>query len=188
MSDVLQHYGIRGMKWGVRRFQQKDGSLTSQGRKRYGGEDGPERKKLPAAGKAAVGAAAAAGIVLTAYLVKRHGAKKGGGACRKGRAGKAGRGAASKERLRLLNAGQPASDSRAVSGRRRSAGGKNRCLGHKAGIRGKASSGLRLRGLDEAERRAAQEDVRRSAVVGGEKSGNVSWFQAETRLERFFRQ
>lgn len=76
MSDVLQHYGIRGMKWGVRRFQQKDGSLTSQGRKRYGGEDGPERKKLPAAGKAAVGAAAAAGIVLTAYLVKRHGAKK----------------------------------------------------------------------------------------------------------------
>ena len=54
MSDVLQHYGIRGMKWGVRRFQQKDGSLTSQGRKRYGGEDGPERKKLPAAGKAAV--------------------------------------------------------------------------------------------------------------------------------------
>ena len=66
MSDVLQHYGIRGMKWGVRRFQQKDGSLTSQGRKRYGGEDGPERKKV----------AAAAGIVLTAYLVKRHGAKK----------------------------------------------------------------------------------------------------------------
>lgn len=76
MSDVLQHYGIRGMKWGVRRFQQKDGSLTPQGRKRYGGEDGPERKKPSAAGKAAVGAAAAAGIVLTAYLVKRHGAKK----------------------------------------------------------------------------------------------------------------
>lgn len=76
MSDILQHYGIRGMKWGVRRFQQKDGSLTPQGRKRYGGEDRTERKKLPAAGKAAVGAAAAAGIVLTAYLVKRHGAKK----------------------------------------------------------------------------------------------------------------
>ena len=187
MSDVLQHYGIRGMKWGVRRFQQKDGSLTSQGRKRYGGEDGPERKKLPAAGKAAVGAASRRN---RSYRLSGKTARgeKGGGACRKGRAGKAGRGAASKERLRLLNAGQPASDSRAVSGRRRSAGGKNRCLGHKAGIRGKASSGLRLRGLDEAERRAAQEDVRRSAVVGGEKSGNVSWFQAETRLERFFRQ
>ena len=50
MSDILQHYGIRGMKWGVRRFQQKDGSWTPQGRKRYGGEDRTERKKLPAAG------------------------------------------------------------------------------------------------------------------------------------------
>ena len=70
----MQHYGIRGMKWGVRRFQQKDGSLTPQGRIRYGGEDRTERKKLPAARKAAVGAAAAAGIVLTAYLVIRPGA------------------------------------------------------------------------------------------------------------------
>lgn len=76
MSEILQHHGIKGMKWGVRRFQQKDGSLTPQGRKRYGGEDGTERKKLSTAGKAAVGAAAAAGIVLTAYLVKQHGAKK----------------------------------------------------------------------------------------------------------------
>lgn len=76
MSDVLQHYGIRGMKWCVRRFQQKDGRLTPQGRKRYDDEDGAERKTLSTAGKAAAGAAAAAGIVLTAYLVKRHGAKK----------------------------------------------------------------------------------------------------------------
>ena len=182
MSDVLQHYGIRGMKWGVRRFQQKDGSLTSQGRKRYGGEDGPERKKLPAAGKAAVGAAAAAGIVLTAYLVKRHGAKKAAELAAKAEQGKR-----AVEQLQKSASvfSTPVSQLRTPGP---SAGGKNRCLGHKAGIRGKASSGLRLRGLDEAERRAAQEDVRRSAVVGGEKSGNVSWFQAETRLERFFRQ
>lgn len=32
---VLYHHGIRGMKWGVRRFQKKDGSLTSAGQKRY---------------------------------------------------------------------------------------------------------------------------------------------------------
>jgi hypothetical protein len=34
-DNVLTHYGIRGMKWGVRRYQNKDGSLTSAGKKRY---------------------------------------------------------------------------------------------------------------------------------------------------------
>lgn len=34
-SDELQHWGIKGMKWGVRRYQNKDGSLTPEGQKRY---------------------------------------------------------------------------------------------------------------------------------------------------------
>ena len=32
--NELYHYGIKGQKWGVRRFQNKDGSLTTAGRKR----------------------------------------------------------------------------------------------------------------------------------------------------------
>lgn len=32
----LEHYGILGMKWGVRRYQNEDGSYTAAGRKRYG--------------------------------------------------------------------------------------------------------------------------------------------------------
>jgi len=34
--NELQHWGIFGMKWGVRRFQNPDGSLTPEGRQRYG--------------------------------------------------------------------------------------------------------------------------------------------------------
>ena len=34
-SNTLMHYGIKGMKWGVRRYQNKDGSLTPLGKSRY---------------------------------------------------------------------------------------------------------------------------------------------------------
>lgn len=37
-SDELQHWGIRGMRWGNRRYQYKDGTLTPAGKKRYNKE------------------------------------------------------------------------------------------------------------------------------------------------------
>ena len=33
MSDELVHYGVKGMHWGIRRYQNKDGSLTELGKK-----------------------------------------------------------------------------------------------------------------------------------------------------------
>ena len=35
-NDDMMHFGIPSMKWGVRRYQNKDGTLTSAGRKRLG--------------------------------------------------------------------------------------------------------------------------------------------------------
>ena len=39
-ASYLMHYGVNGQKWGVRRYQNPDGSLTPEGRMRYGiGQD-----------------------------------------------------------------------------------------------------------------------------------------------------
>lgn len=34
-NNELYHYGVKGMKWGVRRYQNEDGSLNDRGKKRY---------------------------------------------------------------------------------------------------------------------------------------------------------
>lgn len=38
-QDELIHFGILGMHWGIRRYQNKDGSLTELGKKRLGYSD-----------------------------------------------------------------------------------------------------------------------------------------------------
>lgn len=68
----LAHHGILGQRWGVRRFQNKDGTYTSAGKKRYSDKDSnkekfwtDDRKKL--AKRIAIGTAAVAGIALASY-------------------------------------------------------------------------------------------------------------------------
>lgn len=84
MDTVLYHHGIKGQKWGIRRYQNPDGTWTDAGKARYGDSTGESdsasgktssgtRKKVAIG--VATGAAIVAGTVLTAYLVKKYGTK-----------------------------------------------------------------------------------------------------------------
>ena len=77
----LQHYGILGQKWGVRRFQNPDGTYTSEGKRRRNSNgnsdssatsssrDRKKNRKIAAAG--AIGAAAAVGGI-AAYNTSKN--------------------------------------------------------------------------------------------------------------------
>lgn len=79
-ESSLQHWGIKGQKWGVRRYQNKDGSLTSAGRKRYSDDSNrsssSERKVVSSSTKKKVAAGVATGVavgaatILAAYAIK----------------------------------------------------------------------------------------------------------------------
>ena len=83
-EDELYHYGVKGQKWGVRRYQNSDGSLTDAGRAHYGRSSSGSRraggyssrggKKVNWKKVAAVGAgvAGAAALGYGAYRLSRN--------------------------------------------------------------------------------------------------------------------
>ena len=44
-NDQIWHWGVKGMKWGVRRYQNADGSLTDAGKRRYSSDIAANAKK-----------------------------------------------------------------------------------------------------------------------------------------------
>lgn len=81
-QNELRHHGIKGQKWGVRRFQNEDGSLTSAGRKRYN-DSSTEKQKNDISDEerkrrlkrniiiGATAAAAALAVIGTMYYVNK---------------------------------------------------------------------------------------------------------------------
>lgn len=79
-KSFLSHHGIKGQKWGIRRFQNNDGTLTAEGRKRYDvNDDGTVQMKssfrknqyLIGGAKTAIGSALVTRSVLSVMAARK---------------------------------------------------------------------------------------------------------------------
>ena len=77
-SDYLIHHGIKGQRWGIRRYQNEDGSLTAAGRKRYGVSEQVKSKwnGLTDKQKSNIKKAAAIGVAVAGTALLAYGAYK----------------------------------------------------------------------------------------------------------------
>lgn len=67
-TDSLSHHGIKGQKWGVRRFRNEDGTLTNDGKERYSDKN----KKRDTVKKVAIGVGITGTVALGAYVVHKN--------------------------------------------------------------------------------------------------------------------
>ena len=75
-EPYLYHHGILGMRWGVRRFQKKDGSLTSAGKSRYGVKGSKKSKSEPETKRKGLSKGQKAAIALVAAGLAAYGGYK----------------------------------------------------------------------------------------------------------------
>lgn len=79
-KTYLSHHGIKGQRWGIRRYQNDDGTLTPAGRKRYDvNEDGTARLKEKYTKREGLKGALKVGVaatIATKSALKLQGARK----------------------------------------------------------------------------------------------------------------
>ena len=87
-SNELYHYGVKGQKWGIRRYQNPNGTLTEEGKIRYGVDpktgklsdegkkllkqdiDDQRKRKVNILGSLGIGAAAASAVAVGVSLAE----------------------------------------------------------------------------------------------------------------------